>query len=255
MKRILILGILFITAAGYCFSQGPDNSDTHVSDFVQEGIASWYGAEFEGKTTASGEIFRSDKLSAAHPVLPFGTIVKVTNLHNQKSVTVSINDRGPFVASRIIDVSRAAAEELDMIITGTAPVRIEVQETQESSPKMTSVTETVLDDQKTNAPHVLPTASVPEPDTVVPVPVQLIPAMPDPDNGKVYRLQVGSYRQTRNALDAFKRLEAQGLNPAYERYNTHYRVVLAGIASGQIEDIVKKLALAGFSEVLIKEEH
>ncbi|MCL2043885.1 MAG: septal ring lytic transglycosylase RlpA family protein [Treponema sp.] len=92
----------------------------------QEGIASWYGPEFNGRPTASGEIFNSALLTAAHPTLPFGTIVLVTNRHNNRQVTVRINDRGPFVAGRIIDVSRAAAEQLEMLITGTAPVVVDV---------------------------------------------------------------------------------------------------------------------------------
>ncbi len=93
--------------------------------YRQEGIASWYGAEFEGRPTASGEAFVSAGLTAAHPSLPFGTLVQVTNRHNGKSVVVRVNDRGPFVAARIIDVSRGAAELLDMIVTGTAPVIVE----------------------------------------------------------------------------------------------------------------------------------
>ena len=93
--------------------------------FWQEGIASWYGHEFDGRPTASGEIFNSSLLTAAHPTLPFGTFVIVTNRHNNRQVAVRINDRGPFVASRVIDVSRAAAEQLDMLITGTAPVLVE----------------------------------------------------------------------------------------------------------------------------------
>ena len=93
--------------------------------FRQEGIASWYGREFDGRPTASGEIFDSSQLTAAHPTLPFGTMLLVTNRHNNRQVIVRVNDRGPFVAARIVDVSRAAAEQLDMIVTGTAPVIIE----------------------------------------------------------------------------------------------------------------------------------
>ena len=93
--------------------------------FRQEGIASWYGKEFEGRPTASGEIFNPNLYTAAHPTLPFGTILTVTNKNNMRQVTVRINDRGPFVAARIIDLSRAAAESLDMIISGTAPVIVE----------------------------------------------------------------------------------------------------------------------------------
>jgi rare lipoprotein A (peptidoglycan hydrolase) len=92
----------------------------------QEGVASWYGAEFAGHPTASGEIFDPDKLTAAHADLPFGTYLIVTNTVNDKKIAVRVNDRGPFVKSRILDISRAAAERLDMLATGTARVILEV---------------------------------------------------------------------------------------------------------------------------------
>ncbi|MBM2815488.1 MAG: rare lipoprotein [Ignavibacteria bacterium] len=90
------------------------------------GLASYYGGEFEGRKTSNGEIFSNDKFTAAHLSLPFGVFVQVTNLKNKKSVIVKINDRGPFVVGRIIDLSRAAAEKLDMVIDGIADIEIEV---------------------------------------------------------------------------------------------------------------------------------
>jgi rare lipoprotein A len=90
------------------------------------GMASWYGQEFAGRTTANGEIFDPNLLTAAHRTLPFGSMVKVVNPRNGRSVTVRINDRGPFVESRIIDLSYAAAARLDMISIGVAPVEIDV---------------------------------------------------------------------------------------------------------------------------------
>jgi rare lipoprotein A (peptidoglycan hydrolase)/cell division protein FtsN len=93
--------------------------------FRQEGIASWYGTEFDGRPTASGEVFNSALFTAAHPSLPFGTMLRITNRHNNRQAVVKVNDRGPFVSSRIIDLSQAAAQQLDMISTGTAPVVVE----------------------------------------------------------------------------------------------------------------------------------
>ncbi|HIK27015.1 MAG: septal ring lytic transglycosylase RlpA family protein [Oscillatoriaceae bacterium SKW80] len=90
------------------------------------GWASWYGPGFHGNTSASGEIFNQRELTAAHRELPFGTHVRVTNLDNGMSVIVRINDRGPFVHGRIIDLSAAAAESIGMINSGIAPVRIDV---------------------------------------------------------------------------------------------------------------------------------
>ena len=97
---------------------------TERSCSEQRGIASWYGPGFYGKPTASGEIFRADLYTAAHKTLPLGTKVTVINLNNNKKVKVKINDRGPFVEGRIIDLSKIAAEKLDMLESGVAPVVI-----------------------------------------------------------------------------------------------------------------------------------
>lgn len=93
---------------------------------IQEGKASYYADKFEGKPTASGEKYKHSKLTAAHKTLPFGTVVKVTNVSNGKHVEVTINDRGPFVEGRVIDLSRSAAEKIDLIHVGIADVKIEV---------------------------------------------------------------------------------------------------------------------------------
>ncbi|MGZ8427128.1 MAG: septal ring lytic transglycosylase RlpA family protein [Candidatus Binatia bacterium] len=92
----------------------------------QTGEASWYGAQHHGKQTASGTIFDQAELTAAHPSLPFGSRIKVTNLANGKSVEVEITDRGPFAGDRIIDLSQAAAKVLEIIDSGTANVRLEL---------------------------------------------------------------------------------------------------------------------------------
>jgi len=93
---------------------------------TQTGTASWYGPGFHGNRTSSGEIYDQYDLTAAHPTLPLGTRVSVTNLQNGRQVEVRVNDRGPFVHDRAIDLSYAAARCLDMLGPGTAPVRIEV---------------------------------------------------------------------------------------------------------------------------------
>ncbi len=90
------------------------------------GVASWYGRDFHGKKTSNGEYYNMYDLTAAHKTLPMNTMVKVTNLRNNRSVVVRVNDRGPFVNNRIIDLSYAAAKRLGMIAKGTAPVRLEV---------------------------------------------------------------------------------------------------------------------------------
>src|ERR1700689_2353955 len=89
------------------------------------GVASWYGEDFHGRATANGEIFDADSISAAHPTLPLPSYVRVTNLSNGHSLIVRVNDRGPYAANRIIDVSRKTAHLLGFTVRGTAWVRVE----------------------------------------------------------------------------------------------------------------------------------
>lgn len=114
LKKLIFTFFLFILSLGVSFAQ------------IQKGTASFYADKFEGKQTASGEKYKHKKLTAAHKFLPFGTIVKVTNLENKESVEVRINDRGPFVEDRIIDLSRSAAEKLKFTSQGLVEVQIEV---------------------------------------------------------------------------------------------------------------------------------
>lgn len=103
----------------------PDYQPTDITVSPETGLASWYGRKFHGRRTASGEKYNMYALTAAHPSLPFGTRVKITNLENGKTIRVTINDRGPFVHGRIIDVSYAAAKELGFDRQGVAQVRLE----------------------------------------------------------------------------------------------------------------------------------
>jgi len=93
---------------------------------VMSGMASWYGPGFDGNYSASGEVFKASELTAAHPSLPFGTLVRVVNMDNGQSVVVRINDRGPYAHGRVIDISTAAANVIGLISSGVAPVRLEV---------------------------------------------------------------------------------------------------------------------------------
>jgi rare lipoprotein A len=94
--------------------------------YVEEGVASWYGVPFNGRRTSNGEIYDMHTFTAAHRTLPFNCIVRVTNLNNGKQTEVRINDRGPFVANRVIDLSLAAAQAIEMWGPGTANVRLEI---------------------------------------------------------------------------------------------------------------------------------
>jgi len=287
MKRnifvLLILTGVVVFSASQTANDGP---------FRQEGIASWYGKEFEGRPTANGEIFNPSLFTAAHPSLPFGTILTITNKQNMKQVTIRVNDRGPFVSSRIIDLSMAAAEALDMINTGTAPVIVERAQNSKLGPVLGSLTansdlevayetEEIMKQKPRAASSAQAASSAPEPTTqleIINVPAdsplvqefinapapaaqgsnvpaaRIVGGIPPATSSKSYRLQVGAFTVPRNALNAFDKLKNAGLNPAYEQNGEFYRVVLAGLKATEIQAIAQILANNGFPEALIREE-
>lgn len=117
LSVFLFAALLLMGAAG----------DVQARSVDQTGVASYYADMFHGRTTASGEVFNQAALTAAHRTLPFGTRVTVTRQDNGRQVDVVINDRGPFVRGRVIDLSKEAARELGMLHSGTAPVNISIQ--------------------------------------------------------------------------------------------------------------------------------
>jgi rare lipoprotein A len=106
----------------------PPSAPPPPTGAIEEGIASWYGRPFHGRRTASGEVYDMEAATAAHPSLPFGTRVRVHNLETGRATVLRINDRGPFVRGRIIDVSRRGARELGLLEPGIARVRVEILE-------------------------------------------------------------------------------------------------------------------------------
>ncbi|QIG78393.1 septal ring lytic transglycosylase RlpA family protein [Stakelama tenebrarum] len=120
---VVLLSALFLSACGGSMVPSAPNSASH---FTADGIASYYGDEYQGRLTANGERFDQNKLTAAHRTLPFNTVVRVTDPATGRQVAVRINDRGPFVPGRVIDLSRAAAERLGILQRGVAPVRLEI---------------------------------------------------------------------------------------------------------------------------------
>ncbi len=121
---LVAASLMFLLAA--CGGTTPPPMTSVSENWSEQGIASWYGPGFDGKRTASGEVYDMEDMTAAHKRLPFGTLVQVENLDNGLRTEVRINDRGPFVDDRIIDLSRAAAREIEMLGPGTARVRISV---------------------------------------------------------------------------------------------------------------------------------
>ncbi len=117
LKKVVFFFLFFVVKPLFLYSQSPALGSESF------GMASYYGTKFYGKKTASGEILKKEGLTCAHPTLPFGTMLEVTNLANNKWCVVRVNDRGPFSRSRILDVSHDAAEQLEMFSSGTAKVK------------------------------------------------------------------------------------------------------------------------------------
>lgn len=187
---------------------------------AEEGLASWYGGKFQGRRTASGELFDTYQLTAAHRTLPFGTRVLVTNLENGKATTVRINDRGPFVQGRIIDLSMAAAAAIGLAGKGVAPVRVEpVPEAGDSPPS------------RTGAGPAAGAAS------------------------GLYFLQLGSFRVRANAELLAARLKSAGFSEAsIEESGGFNRVLIRRLRPAELPGLQERLAASGFAGGLVRTE-
>jgi rare lipoprotein A len=149
-RLLLLLVLLLLLLTWGCASPGrerPVSATDHGErggKRIERGFASWYGDEFHGRPTASGEIFDMHGISAAHRTLPFGTVVEVTNLNNGRRLDVRINDRGPFVRGRILDLSKAAAAQLDMVVAGIARVELRIVDRPAAARRRAAAVEVVL---------------------------------------------------------------------------------------------------------------
>lgn len=174
---------------------------------IQSGVASWYGPNFHGKLTANGETYNMNDLTAAHRTLPFNTVVQVENVNNGRSVVVRINDRGPYVGDRIIDLSRRAAQEIDMENAGTASVRIYLLEegdrpvtSRNASSRETFTVQLASFSSELEARAFL--------NRVTGARVEKVTVA----GATVYRVYYGSYDRADEARQAQRRLESQGLD-------------------------------------------
>ncbi len=183
----------------------------------EKGEASWYGGKFQGRLTANGERFDTNMLTAAHKTLPFNTIVEVKNLGNNNVVHVRINDRGPFVEGRIIDLSRAAASKLDMVGTGVAKVEVKIiEDTSELKDNIDHNTTTGL--QQHN-----------------------------------WIIQIASFSNKEYAEILIQKLESNGFDPQTENSSNGYtRVVLNDISNNNLDSIKNKLKRLGYSNFLLR---
>ncbi len=224
---IVLLGV--IAGMSGCAHRG-ERAAIGTPAAVQTGFASWYGKPFNGRPTASGETYNMYDFTAAHKTLPFGTRVRVTRRDTGASVVVRINDRGPFVRNRIIDLSYAAAKKIGLDVDGVAPVRLTVlgaSATPSRSPERASV----------RSPH---TSVAPPPShPAVPVPSTAAPGC--------WWVQVGSFRNEDNALRAREILMLGGhraaLSPGPHGF---HRVRVGPYASRKAAERARRTLTAGW---------
>jgi len=170
-----------------------------AANYVERGVASWYGPTFHGKSTSSGEPYDMYGMTAAHKTLPIPCYARVTNLANGRSVIVRINDRGPFVANRLIDLSWTAAAKLDMLRNGTAFVEVQ----------------TLLPGAPLSAPDSSAAVTAPAPAAeAISVPATAAPAI---GAARVLTLQVGAYTSAANAQHVLARLQTAGIQAYVSR--------------------------------------
>lgn len=189
--------------------------------------ASYYADKFHGRKTASGETFNMNALTCAHKTLPFGTMLRVTNLKNNKSVDVRVNDRGPFVKGRELDLSKAAAQRLDMIKTGTANVRIEILSASSNST-----------DAKTASGNTATTVKT--------------AANQGTSQSQYWDVQIGSFSSHENANRLAQSLLQKGFENVYfQKTYSATRVVLKKIPDSKLQATEKKLKSNGYSDFVV----
>lgn len=242
-------------------------------NYKEVGIASWYGPDFHRGITANGETYNMHELSAAHRTLPLPSIVKVTNLDNGKSVVVRVNDRGPFVNNRIIDLSKAAAEKLDFIQSGTAKVRVEIlaDESKELKKNILKNGGKVVDGAPITDSQEPPSFSEPivlSPDTVVvedetTAKVAENKTLYSPKDKVVatsgnYYIQAGAFSNKDNALAVQKKLSSFGrvsIQEVKKDSGTIYRVRLGRFETGEdAADLMEEIEKFGYKDLRLIQE-
>ena len=209
------------------------------SGYHENGMASWYGSDFHGRPTSSGEPYDMYAMTAAHKTLPIPTWVEVTNLRNGRSVIVKVNDRGPFVDGRIIDMSYAAAQSLGMVRAGTAPVAVRALGEPAAAPRIISAQ--VVSEPSPNRFAIISEAAA------------ATPGANDRPLRQVFA-QVGAFGDRENAMQMIAKLEAGGLDSAFVLTETGSMGVLHRVRIGPLasvdayDELVELLAAIGLSD-------
>ncbi|HOC36280.1 MAG TPA: septal ring lytic transglycosylase RlpA family protein [Tenuifilaceae bacterium] len=211
--------------------------------FTQEGVASFYGDEFEGRVTASGERYSHNKATCAHLSIPFGSLVKITNLDNGQTAIVRVNDRGPFVPDRVVDVSRSVAERLGMIPTGVARVKVEVVDANAPLPANQNAIEEVPAKPKVGTVKVAGSSSTSKTSTAQGegefYQLKVTPVKP-----ARYGIQIGSYKEPVNVFKIasdFQKLLKQSMMINVVNVNGEkvYRLLVGGFETRKEAEEVK----------------
>ncbi|QFP41641.1 septal ring lytic transglycosylase RlpA family protein [Borrelia miyamotoi] len=217
------------------------------------GLASWYGEAFHGKVTANGEKFDMTSLTAAHKELPFNTVIKVTNLLNNRTVVVRINDRGPFRKDRIIDLSKAAAEKLDFLGIGVAPVKIEIVEKLDEKKVITQESKktfNILDSFKDNS--IVSDSELGIDTNLEKAHFDVAEKILDNSTQKPdFYIQIGSYKTKDYAQRAYKILKKVGLNVLVNAHGPFFTVFIPTYA----DDVHKNVELinsTGYKDILVR---
>ncbi len=214
--------------------------------YKSNAVVSYYAGDFHGKKTSNGEYFNMNAMTCASKSLPFNTVLKVTNLANGKSVQVRVNDRGPFVPGRELDLSKAAAVQLDMIKSGTAHVKIEIVKlgpNTKASQQTAAKAEKIMQQRYPNeykAEKKVTTASSAAPKV-----------RPE---GTYWDIQVGAFSTREAANKMAQQLLKQGFKDVvFQKGNDIYRVVIRKVPAKNVSSMEEKLKSAGYSEYVIRQ--
>lgn len=217
-------------------------------------IASYYAEDFHGKKTSNGEIFDMWAMTCAHKMLPFNTILKVTNLSNGKSVQVRVNDRGPFVGTREIDLSKGAAFKLGMIGSGIAKVRLEIVklapytkqsvQTAKKACKMAGIKYVQLKIKKTQNPS----EENSNKDKIEKI------KNTKREDGKFWDVQIGAFSKRESALEFAKKVQSDGFkNVILQKTSQVVRVSIKAVETKDLIEKIDALTAKGYTDIVIRE--